>query len=374
MKKKLAISIGDLNGISIELILKTHKKLCKKYIIYYFIHEKLLNQACEILKTKIKKLNLIEFNNQEKTCFKLIKKDKNNIFSFDSKLDFDVNINFDIKPSQIDKESGLYSYLSFQAASNFIKENYANALITLPIHKKAWQLANINYKGHTDALRSFFNQDAIMMLGCEKLFVALFSEHVPLKDVSSLINLKDLSKFLINFYNNTKFKNIGVLAFNPHASDYGTIGGDEEIIIKKAINLANSYINFLHNKKEKFKNIQKKDLLEKLFIDDDLLNDFIKIYDNKDYYIKEPLVADSAFNKKNLKKCNRLVSMYHDLALAPLKALYFEESINISLNLPIIRTSVDHGTAFDIAYKKEKISTKSYLEAVKMAAKFSKKA
>ncbi len=87
-----------------------------------------------------------------------------------------------------------------------------------------------------------------------------------------------------------------------------------------------------------------------------------------------PLVADTAFTKSNLKACNRLIAMYHDLGLAPLKALYFEKSINVSLNLPIIRVSVDHGTAFDKAYKNAKISTKSYFEAAKFALELPSKA
>ena len=85
------------------------------------------------------------------------------------------------------------------------------------------------------------------------------------------------------------------------------------------------------------------------------------------FYQPNPLVADSAFTKNALKHCNRLVSMSHDLALTPIKALYFDKSVNVSLNLPIIRTSVDHGTAFDKAYTRAKISTKSYKEAVKTA-------
>ena len=90
------------------------------------------------------------------------------------------------------------------------------------------------------------------------------------------------------------------------------------------------------------------------------------------FYQPNPLVADSAFTKNALKHCNRLVSMSHDLALTPLKALYFDKSVNVSLNLPIIRTSVDHGTAFDKAYTRAKISTKSYKEAVKTALHLAK--
>ena len=91
-----------------------------------------------------------------------------------------MNENFDIKAGEIDAKSGLYGFLSFKAASYFVYKKYAHALLTLPIHKKAWEEASLKYKGHTDALRDFFKKNAIMMLGCKELFVGLFSEYVPL--------------------------------------------------------------------------------------------------------------------------------------------------------------------------------------------------
>src|SRR5574344_1551719 len=173
-----------------------------------------------------------------------------------------------------------------------------------------------------------------MMLGCEKMFVALFTEHIALKKVAKKINDNDLTNFLIDFYKNVKSENIGVLGLNPHASDNGVLG-DEEIEIFKAIKKANKYFG---------KNI-----------------------------FKGPLVPDTAFSPLSRKNFNYFVAMYHDQGLAPLKALYFDESINVSLNLPIIRTSVDHGTAFDIAYKNKNPNTKSYINAIKEAIVLSKK-
>jgi len=167
-----------------------------------------------------------------------------------------------------------------------------------------------------------------MMLGCKKMFVGLFTEHIPLRKVAKKINEKDLTKFLIDYYNNVKSDNIGVLGLNPHASDNGVLG-NEEVEIFKAIKNANT-------------------ILEK------------KVF-------KGPLVPDIAFSPMSRKNYTYFVAMYHDQGLAPLKALYFDESINVSLNLPIIRTSVDHGTAFNIAYKNEKLNTKSYINAIKEA-------
>ena len=160
------------------------------------------------------------------------------------------------------------------------------------------------------------------------MFVGLFTEHIALKKVAKKITEEDLTIFLIDFYKNVKNENIGVLGLNPHAGDNGVLGNEERIIIK-AIKKANKAL--------------KKDIF------------------------KGPLVPDIAFSPHARKNFNYFVAMYHDQGLAPLKALYFDKSINVSLNLPIIRTSVDHGTAFDIAYKNKDLNTKSYVNAIKEA-------
>jgi 4-hydroxythreonine-4-phosphate dehydrogenase len=206
------------------------------------------------------------------------------------------------------------------------KEKKVDGICTLPIHKKAWELAGINYKGHTDALRDFFKTDAIMMLGCPKLFVALFTEHIPLRGVAPSLTVEKLTNFLISFAKSAKPSNtVGVLGLNPHAGDGGVLGNEEEMIIQ-AIKKANSTIG--------------KELFE------------------------GPLVPDVAFTPHMRNRYTHMAAMYHDQGLAPLKALYFDESINVSLCLPILRTSVDHGTAFDIAYKGIELNNLSYLNAI----------
>ncbi|KAA6227339.1 4-hydroxythreonine-4-phosphate dehydrogenase [Campylobacter sp. LR286c] len=363
--KKIAISIGDINGISVELLAKTHKELCKICIPFYFVHKNLLKQGLKLANLGLKNVNLVEFHKGVNDSFKPIKKGKKfNIYSYTSAINFEVCRDFKIRPGQVSEQSGMYSFLSFAAANNFVAKKRANALVTLPINKEAWSRASIEFKGHTEFLRKFYNKQAIMMLGCKELFVGLFTEHIALNEVSSKIEFKALCEFFYDFYKESKFKKIGVLGFNPHASDNGVIGGREELIIKKAIKFTNAYINFLNTTGDT------KELKE--FLDNEnLQNEIIK--HKKNVFIPYPLVADTAFLKANLKHCNRLIAMYHDLGLAPLKALYFEKSINVSLNLPIIRTSVDHGTAFDKAFKGLKLNTKSYKQAVKFAIKLSSK-
>ena len=297
---KIAISVGDLNGIGIEIALKCHEEISKICKPIYCINNKMLKRA-------VKKLNK------------------------EVPLDFETyktKGDFEIKPGIVSKKAGRCSYNSFIDAIDLANKNEVDAICTLPINKESWSKADIKYKGHTEVLRDYFDKHAIMMLGCEKMFVALFTEHIPLKKVAKKINEKDLTDFLIDFYNSVKNDNIGVLGLNPHASDNGVLG-DEEVEIFKAIKKANKHLE---------KNI-----------------------------FKGPLVPDTAFSPLSRKNYKYFVAMYHDQGLAPLKALYFDQSINVSLNLPIIRTSVDHGTAFNIAYKNEKINTKSYVNAIKEA-------
>ena len=248
------------------------------------------------------------------------------------KIPKDFNIyetkgDFKIKPSKVSKNSGLFSYNSFLDAIKLVKDKKAIGVCTLPINKESWSRAGIDYVGHTDMLRDIFKKDAIMMLGCPKMYVALYTEHIALKEVASTIKYKKLKQFFKDFYKSEKPKKVAVLGLNPHAGDNGVLG-DEEKIIKKAIKAINRSLG-----KEIFEGC---------------------------------MVPDIAFSPSFRKNYNYFIAMYHDQGLAPLKALYFDESVNVSLNLPILRTSVDHGTAFDIAYKKDNnLSNISYINAIK---------
>lgn len=299
-KQTLAISIGDLNGVGIEIALRSHDKIKKLCHPIYCINKTMLKSASKLLKIEIPK----DFQTHN------------------------TKGEFTIKPGLVTKKSGQYSYDSFLDAISLTHSKKAAGIVTLPINKQSWSKAGISFKGHTDVLRDLYGNEAIMMLGCPKMFVALFTDHIPLKDVPKKIKEEKLTEFLINLYKSIRQKNIQVLALNPHASDNGVLG-NEEVQIIKAIKNAN------------------------------------KIIDKKVF--EGPLVPDTAFTKFNRKKHKYFVAMHHDQGLIPLKALHFEDSINVSLNLPIIRTSVDHGTAFDIAYKNVSINTKSYINAVKEA-------
>lgn len=301
-KHNIAISVGDLNGVGIEIALKAHEEIARLCNPIYCISYKMLTKAAKLLDMKLPEL--IQLHS--------------------------VEGDFKIEAGKIGFASGKYSYDSFMSAIKLCEDSKADALVTLPIHKEAWMMAGLEYKGHTDLLRKHFNKDAIMMLGCEKMFVALYTEHIPLKDVASSIDTKRLVTFLLDLHKSIGDKQVAVLGLNPHAGDNGVLGNEEKII-NESIKLANNSIG-----KELFHG---------------------------------SIVPDVAFTPNFRANYNYFVAMYHDQGLAPLKALHFDESINISLNLPIIRTSVDHGTAFDIAYKGE-AKTLSYINAVKSAISF----
>ena len=317
--EKVAISIGDLNGIGIQLALENHSAVSKIVTPLYCIDKNMLAQAAEKLNLSIPK----DFQTIE-----------------------NIAPHFDIEAGVVSKEGGAYAYASFVKAVELARDKEVDAICTLPIHKKAWELAGVKYKGHTDALRDFFNAEAIMMLGCEKMYVALFTEHIPLKQVAQSINEKDLTRFLVDFYYTAKpTSTVGVLGLNPHAGDDGVLGYEEKII-QQAIDNANLTINSNYCRGEA---PQGHSLLA---------SQHTPTYSN-------PLVPDVAFTPNIRKNYTHYIAMYHDQGLAPLKALYFDEGINVSLNLPILRTSVDHGTAFDIAYSDAKLSPLSYINAIK---------
>jgi len=302
-KHNIAISVGDLNGVGIEIALKAHEEISKLCNPIYCISSEMLAQATKLLNVKI----------------------PNDIILHP------VNGEFQIEPAKVSCASGKYSYDSFMSAIKLCEDKKADAVVTMPIHKEAWMMAGLEYKGHTDLLRKHFDKDAIMMLGCQMMFVALFTEHIPLKEVAASVQYVKLKQFFLDFHNSIGDEKVAVLGLNPHAGDNGVLG-NEELRITKAIKSANKKLG---------------------------LEQFVG-----------PIVPDVAFTPHARKNYKYFIAMYHDQGLAPLKALYFDESINVSLNLPIIRTSVDHGTAFDIAYKGQ-AKTLSYTNAIKSAIKLS---
>lgn len=298
MKKKVAISCGDINGVGLEILLKSHHLLTPKIEPLYCVHYELLQIASSLLQIPL-------------------------AISPSNCLPPSLPIPT-ITPKQITQESGRYSYESFILGCELCDTLQTHALCTLPIHKKAWNLAGVQELGHTQVLSKRYGKSSIMMLGCEEMFVALYSDHIPLKQVSQEISVSKILDFLLRLYQSTQENKYCVMGINPHCGDDGIIGTEDEII-KEAILKANEKLG--------------KPIFE------------------------GPIPSDCAFIPPLREKYKIWVAMYHDIGLATLKALYFEESINVSLDIPILRTSVDHGVAFDIAYT-HTASNLSYLNAI----------
>jgi len=304
---RLAVSIGDPNGVGPEIALRAHAQIAKTCVPMYCVDRDVMQQASEKLSIAIP----------------------------DGFVTEPLGAQIQIEPGKVTAETGRYSYLSFAKAVELTELEDADAVVTLPIHKEAWAEAGLSYKGHTDMLRDHFKKEAIMMLGCSELYVALYTDHIPLKAVPSHIRREPIARFLVDLYENTGFDDIAVLGLNPHAGDGGVLG-DEETEITAAIAMANRSVS------ERFK------------------------CNGEPFF--GPVVPDTAFTPAFRTRHRHIAAMYHDQGLAPLKALYFDESVNISLNLPIVRTSVDHGTAFDIAYGGA-VSLSSYKHAVDAACR-----
>jgi len=300
---RCAVSIGDLNGVSAEIALRAHERVKHIAKPVYFVDKEVLEHAAYIAKLTIPS----DFECEN------------------------IGGRLEIEPGCVTKEAGSYSFDSLTLALEAVESFNCDFLCTLPISKEAINLAGHAYKGHTDYFRKRFDKEAIMVLGCQEMAVALYTEHCMLRVVPPQIRKEKLAEFLIVLAGNIDIAPIGVAGLNPHGGEGGVLGS-EDVEIKEAIEIANRHFG--------------RTIFEGV------------------------LVPDTAFIPKNRARYKLFVSMYHDHGLSALKALYFEESINLTLNLPIVRVSVDHGCAFDIAYKGKDVSLKSYINAFIIGSRF----
>jgi len=238
-----------------------------------------------------------------------------------------------LKPGTPNKETALSSYLALKKAVELIKNGFSKVLITAPIYKKGIIETGIKFTGHTEFLqKSFCIKDVLMSFYSKKLFVGTVTTHVPLVKVSKLITydlvkskIDIASRFIRHYFNKTN-PSIAVLGLNPHAGEGGKIGHEDEDVLKPlCLSLKKEGIN-----------------------------------------VTGPVSADVAFYDAYKGKYDFVLGMYHDQVLAPFKMLYFDRGVNLTMGLPFIRTSPDHGTAFDIAGKG--VSSKESMEnAIKLA-------
>ena len=317
-KPVIGISIGDLNGIGTELVIKTfsdHRllELCTPLI---FASNKVVN----FYRKSIPEIN---FNYQSTKDFNRIAPRQVNIFNC---WEEEVAIT----PGQLTDTGGIYAVRSLVAAVDALKEKKIHGLVTAPIHKKNTQSPAFDFTGHTPYLKHVFGlKDVLMLMVAGRFRVGLVTEHLPLSAVSGQITRENiLSKLTILKESLTRDfgldkPRIAVLGLNPHAGDEGLIGKEEEEVIKPSIKDAKQH-NML---------------------------------------VFGPYSADAFFARSQHQKFDAVLAMYHDQGLIPFKSLAFSEGVNFTAGLPMVRTSPDHGTALDIAGK-NKADTSSFLSSI----------
>ncbi|WP_035587343.1 4-hydroxythreonine-4-phosphate dehydrogenase PdxA [Hippea jasoniae] len=323
-KPILGVSMGDAAGIGPEIILKQIiYENNSKYKLIIFGKKSVFEFYLDLfnLAMPINTITTVESINQE------YKEGEINIIEVEGELPDPLPV------GRLSGQCGDVAFRSFKAAVDAAKSDYIDAIITAPINKEAINLAGHKYMGHTDALAEMTNTtDYVMMLAAKRFRIALVTTHIPLKDVPKHITTQKVLKTIeivhsdLNKWFGIENPQIAIAGLNPHSSDGGIMGDEEELFIKPAI------------RKAKEKGIA----------------------------IEGPFPADTMFIKNKSTKFDCFICMYHDQGLPVLKALYFDTSVNITLGIPIIRTSPDHGTAFDIAGKFI-ASHKSFSEAIKQA-------
>tara|TARA_B100001248_G_scaffold260371_1_gene248405 strand:+ start:349 stop:1350 length:1002 start_codon:yes stop_codon:yes gene_type:complete len=320
-KIKVGISIGDPNGIGLEIILKTFQngEIFDSFLPIVFANFKLVEFQKKYfnLKTKIVKIKSINY----------LENDKLNIVD---SWNTDYKINFGLE----DKTAGELSFISLSSCSNALKKGEVDAMLTAPINKANIQSVKFKFKGHTDYLNNLFNNNSLMMMVSNNLIIGLLTDHIPLNQIVSNLSenliiekLKILHNSLIKDFKIPN-PNIAILSINPHAGDKGIIGSEDDEIIIPVLHRLNK------------ENIQ----------------------------ISGPFSSDSFFGSRKYKEYSAVMGIYHDQALIPFKTLSFGSGVNFTAGLDIIRTSPDHGTGFDIAGKNI-ANNSSFFEALLLLKK-----
>ena len=305
-KPIIGITCGDINGIGTEVIIKTlsDNRILEFCTPVFFGSNKLINFYRKAMPEQ-------NFNWQNIKELNRLNTKQVNIFNC---WEEEVLI----QPGQLTEIGGKCAVRSLLVATDALKKNEIHGLVTAPIHKKNVQSAEFNYTGHTPFLKNFFGvNEVVMILFANEFRVALLTEHIPVNEVAAAIS-KELILKKLYILNESLKKDFGidkpkiaVLGLNPHAGDEGLIGKEEETIIKPAIKEAKQ-------------------------------NNLI---------VTGPFSADGFFARQYHDRFDAVLAMYHDQGLIPFKSLAYGEGVNYTAGLPVVRTSPDHGTAFDIAGK-----------------------
>lgn len=318
-KIKVGISIGDLNGIGPEVILKTFEDL------------RMLEFCTPIIFASIKAMSFFKKQFNSEINF-------HGVGEGDQIIDGKINVfnvwkdNISIEPGKEDIEIGAYAIKSLEKATQKLKQGDIDVLVTAPINKYTIQSETFNFPGHTNYLANVLGGNSLMFMVTDGLKVGLLTDHVPVKEVPQQITkqliiekIETIHNSLIVDFNINKPK-IAVLGINPHAGDSGVIGKEDDEILKPTLSKIRESGRLVYG----------------------------------------PYSADSFFGSNNYKNFDAVVASYHDQGLIPFKTLTFGQGVNYTAGLNKVRTSPDHGTAYEIAGK-GLADESSFKEAVFMA-------
>ena len=325
-KIKVGISVGDLNGIGIEVILKTFNDnrmidFCTPII---FGSSKVISQHRKALDFQDFSFNTINTINDAHPK-------KANLLNI-WKEDIDITL------GESSEVSGKYAFNSIKTACKALIDGKVDVLVTAPINKSSIQRKVKEFVGHTEFLQSNFEGESLMIMVSEVMKIAFVTGHIPLSEVKTAISTENiikktnqLNQSLIADFGCRKPK-IAIIGLNPHAGENGMLGTEEKEIINPAI-----------------QQLKQKGIMA-----------------------FGPYPADSFFTQKNLQGFDGILSMYHDQGLTPFKTLSFSEGVNYTAGLNIVRTSPVHGTAYEIAGEAQ-ANEQSFREAVFLACEIFRK-
>lgn len=304
-KVRVGITIGDINGIGPEVIIKS------------LYPRKVLDMCTPVIYGNAKVVsyhkNVVNYNDFVFNSLQSAERLHTHKVNVLNCWDETVNISL----GRATEEGGKYAYVALDRAVRDLTNGLIDVLVTGPVNKHAMRLADFPSPGHTEYLEIALGGDALMMMVSDAMRVGMLTGHIPLKEVAERITKEHVEKTVHQFTQSlqTDFgierPTIAILGLNPHASDEGLMGNEEEEVLRPLI-------------------------LE---------------LKNKGHMIMGPYSADGFFGANLYNKVDGILAMYHDQGLIPFKALTFGHGVNFTAGLPYVRTSPDHGTAYDIAGK-----------------------
>ncbi len=305
-KIRVGVSVGDLNGIGMEVILKTFldkrmMEICTPIVFGSARTSAYHRKLCEIQNFSFNIIDDIKDVNQKRA---------NLINCWDE----DVKVVI----GEETEGMGKYALLSFKKSIEALKNNYIDVLVTAPINKFTARKFEKDFIGHTEFLEKNFDGNSLMIMVSDQIKIACVTSHIPLSKVSEQLSVEKI-KNCIKSMNNTLMQDfaitrpkIAILGINPHAGENGMLGREEGEIITPAIQETAVKHNIL---------------------------------------CFGPFSSDTFFTRKNIRSFDAVIAMYHDQALMPFKMISFNDGVNYTAGLSIVRTSPVHGTAYDIAGK-----------------------